>query len=118
MKLNYITVRVRKLEESIRFYEDLAGLHIRRRMEVNGGSIAFLGNAEGETMLELIEFPEGEKVEAKGMVMSYLSEDELESLREKAISLGYNPSEMIASGKKPKYFTVMDPDGITVEFSK
>lgn len=117
MKLSYITIMVRDLEQSLRFYQELADLRIIRQMEPPMGKIVFLANKEGETMLELIEFKDSEKVETKAMVMSYAAETELEALREKAVSLGYEPSEIVDQAPKPRHFTVADPDRITVEFS-
>lgn len=117
MKLSYITIMVRDLEQSLRFYQELADLRIIRQMKPPMGKIVFLANKEGETMLELIEFKDSEKVETKAMVMSYAAETELEALREKAVSLGYEPSEIVDQAPKPRHFTVADPDGIAVEFS-
>lgn len=116
MKLNYITFMVKDIEKSVAFYQELAGLSVMNRMSPGAGEIAFLANDKGETMLELIEFEGAEKVSTKGMVMSFSAKSELEELREKAISLGYSPSEIITRGPKPKHFTVADPDEIIVEF--
>ncbi len=117
MKLNYITFMVRDIESSLDFYKGLAGLHETRRISLEAGEIVFLANVKDETMLELIEFNGMEKVETKGMVMSFLTDTELEELRAKAVTLGYSPSEIVVRGPKPKHFTVTDPDGIVVEFS-
>ncbi|MGI6497433.1 MAG: VOC family protein [Oscillospiraceae bacterium] len=117
MKLNYITFMVRNIEASLAFYKGLVDLHEINRIRLEAGEIVFLANANGETMLELIAFGGVEKVETKGMVMSFLAETMLEKLREKAVALGYSPSEIISKGPKPKHFTVMDPDGVVVEFS-
>lgn len=117
MKLNFITFMVRDINKSVAFYQELAGLQIINRISPGAGEIVFLANEKGETMLELIEFANVEKVVAKGMVLSFSAEDELEGLRDKAITLGYFPSEIIEQGPKPKHFTVADPDGIIVEFS-
>lgn len=116
MKLNFITFMVRDIEKSIAFYENLAGLKVVNRFNPGMGEIAFMANAEGETMIELINFEKGEKVSAKGMVMSFAAED-LESVREKAIEMGYAPSAIIQNGPKPAHFKVKDPDDIVVEFS-
>ena len=116
MKLSYLTFMVRDLEKSLRFYQELAGLKVLRRFNPGMGEIAFLSNAEGETMLELIAFENAEKIETKGMVMSFQATEELETLREKAVKLGYAPSEIINHPPKPAHFTVKDPDGMTVEF--
>lgn len=117
MKLNYITFMVRDIKKSIAFYQDLVGLQIVNRINPGVGEIVFLANEKGETMLELIEFAGVEKVETKGMIVSFLAKTDLEELREKAITLGCSPSEIIAKGPKPKHFTVIDPDEIVIEFS-
>ena len=53
-----------------------------------------------------------------GMVMSYLAGEPLERIRERAIRLGYSPSDIAKEEPKPKHFTVKDPDGIVVEFTE
>lgn len=117
MKLNYITLMIRDIEKSIAFYQDLAGLHVKKRFNPGMGEIAFLANEEGETMLELIQFDNALKVETQGLVMSFLAGGELQKVRMRATELGYHPTEIIAEGAKPAHFTVPDPDGIIVEFS-
>lgn len=117
MKLNFITFMIRDIEKSITFYQELAGLRVMNRFNPGMGEIVFLANAEGETMLELIQFDTAEKVLTKGMVISFSVHDNLSDLRTHAIQLGYDPSEIISGGAKPDHFTVSDPDGITVEFS-
>lgn len=120
MKLNFITIMVRDMEKTIAFYGEMVGLKEVRRFNPGLGEIVFMANDEGETMLEFIQFDNTEKVAAKGMVMSFSAGDnleQLEKLREKAVQLGYNPTEIISQGPKPAYFTVLDPDGLVVEFS-
>lgn len=117
MRLNYITLMVRDLERSLAFYQELAGLHVVRRLTPGPGEIAFLANGEGETMLELVHFDHAEPVSAKGLVISFQAEGDLAALRETALRLGHRPSEIVAQGPKPAHFTLPDPDGIVVEFS-
>ena len=117
MKLNFMTFMVRDIKASVAFYQELAGLKALNQMSLEAGEIVFLANGEGETMLELIEFQGVEKVTVKGMVLSFTAEGELRELREKALALGYSPSDIIERGLKPAHFTVADPDGIMVEFS-
>lgn len=118
MKLNYITIMVRNLSDSLKFYKELAGLKELRKIELPHGNIVFLANNEGETMLELIEMPDSEKVQTKGMVISFTVEDELETVHDKALAFGYKPSDIIEHAPKPKHFTVKDPDEMIIEFSK
>lgn len=117
MKLNYLTFMVRDIDKTIKFYQELAGLKVINRLNPGMGEIVFLSNGEEETMLEIIQFEQVEKVNAKGMVMSFKANSELEALREKAVSLGYDVSEIMNRPPKPIHFTVKDPDGIVVEFS-
>lgn len=117
MKLHYLTIMVRDVEASLKFYQEVAGLQVVRRFNPGMGEIVFLANDENETMLELIQFDDVEKVSIKGMVMSFEAGDKLETVRTKAIGLGYEPTEIIIHPTKPKYFRVSDPDGIIVEFS-
>ena len=118
MKLNYITMMVRDLDQALTFYQDLVGLHILKRFNPGPGEIACLANAATETKLELIQFDQVPKVATQGLVMSYLvTGTTLETLRKKAQDMGYQPSEIIDQAPKPAHFTVADPDGVTVEFS-
>lgn len=118
MKLSYITIMVRDLETSLNFYQNLAGLQIVRRFNPGRGEIAFLANDAGETMLELIQFEDAEKVSVRGMVFSFHAGEYLETVQETVRKAGYAPSEIIDRKPKPRHFTVTDPDGIVVEFSE
>lgn len=117
MKLNYLTIQVSDLSQSVAFYEQLVGLQVVRRFLVENGEIAFLVNQKDETMLELIQIQGLEKVSAQGLVLSFLTTNALESLRQKAQEMGYETSEIISYLPKPTYFRVLDPNGLIVEFS-
>ncbi len=116
MKLNFITMMVRNLEKSLAFYEGLVGLQKVNAISLDAGEIVFLANSKGETMIELIEFPDVEKIATKGLFMSYTATAPLEEIRQKALDMGYSPSEIFTEGTKPNYFTLTDPDGVVVEF--
>lgn len=119
MKINYITIMVRNLEKSLEFYKELAYLEIVRQIELPAGKICFLSDRNSDsTMLELIEFKDSNKVETEGVTISFLAAVDLVIIRDKAIELGYQPSNIIKQGPKPEHFSVKDPDGITIEFSK
>lgn len=92
-------------------------MKVIKRFNPGPGEIVFLANQKGETMIELIDFSE-EKVWVKGMVMSYEIEESLETYHDKAMALGYEATEIVDCQPKPRYFRVMAPDGIVVEFSK
>ena len=115
MKLDFITITVRNLEDSLKFYTELCDLKEVRRITPPGGEIVFLANEEGETMFELASFEGAQYVETRSLTFSFHSEN-LDKTHQKASDLGYSPSEIICRPPKPEHFHVEDPDGITVEF--
>ena len=117
MLLNYITLSVRNIEKSIEFHTELVGLKVVRTIEPPMGKIVFMQNSDGETMLELVRLELFEKVSAKGLVFSFSAIEKLSAIRERAMEMGYQPSEIVSQRPKPDYFTVIDPDGLTIEFS-
>lgn len=117
MKLNYITLMVRDLEESVKFYTKLAGLKVEANLKLPMGKIVFLSNEKGETKLELVDFKGVEKVETKGIVLSFHVEGSLEEFYSIVVNAGYKPSDIFDMAPKPKHFKLRDPDGIIVEFS-
>lgn len=120
MKLSFVTLMVRNAEKSVAFYKELAGLTVIRSFDPGIGPITFLANGEGETMIELIQprvpIP---CYEGTGMTMAFMCPGEMEALaavREKAIAMGYAPTEIVTGGPEPVNFKVKDPDGVNVEF--
>ena len=56
MKMQHVTIHTAKLEESVKFYEEIAGLTVQSELRGKGPhDIVFLANAEGETCVELLE---------------------------------------------------------------
>ena len=68
MKFLHTMVRVRDLDESLRFYSDILGLTETRRKEVPAGkfTLVFLATAEWEAELELTYNWEGDEVYETG----------------------------------------------------
>ncbi len=97
------------------FYTTLAQLQVVKQFEANGGNVAYLCNAEGETEIELIAMPEGQTFEGKGMFLCFAS-DNLEEAHELAVNGGWNPSDIRQPEPTAKYFYVYDPDGVSVQF--
>ena len=55
MRIGHVTINSGKLEESIKFYQDIAGLEIIRDMRGKGPlNIVFLADEKGGTCIELI----------------------------------------------------------------
>lgn len=50
MKLNLVSFGTKDLDQSVRFYTELAKLKVVRRLEVPAGKIAFLADQDGDTV--------------------------------------------------------------------
>ncbi len=114
MKFHHISLRVRDFEKSLAFYQTLTGLTVAKQFSANGGHVAYLQNAEGETMIELIAMPEGQKFEGSGLFLCFASAD-LEVAHRVAAEANMNPSPIRQPEPTAKYFYVYDPDGLSVQ---
>jgi len=117
MKFHHISLRVRDFEASLKFYTTLTKLQIAKQFSANGGNVAYLQNAEGETEIELIAMPEGQNFEGKGMFLCFATDD-LETAHAYAVKAGLNPSPIRNPEPTAKYFYVYDPDGVSVQLRK
>ena len=54
MKLRHVSIFTAKFNESVKFYSEIVGLSIMEDMRERGMDLVFMGNAPGETMVELI----------------------------------------------------------------
>jgi len=71
MHIQHVTFMVNKLEEAIEFYETMTELTTSRHFKAGDGEIAFLTHGSGETEIELVCMPHGQKFEGKGMFICY-----------------------------------------------
>lgn len=115
MKFHHISIRISNFEKSLRFYTDLVGLKVSKQFAANGGNVAYLCNGKGETEVEIIAMPDVPAFEGKGMFLCFAS-DNLEAVHEKAIAMGYSPSDIRNPEPNVRYFYVYDPDGVSVQF--
>ena len=115
MKFCWSTVMVKNLEESIKFYQDIAGLNVSRRFNLGPSvEIAFLG--DGETKLELIcdesikEVNFGPNISLGFIVKSV---DEMMALvKEKNVDIYSGPFK---PNPNIKFFYVLDPNGLKIQ---
>lgn len=118
MKFNYLTIMVRDLEKSLGFYCGLLCLKVLSELNPPQGRIVFVADQKRDTMLELIQFEQVEKVTASGLVFSFLAKKPIAELKEQAQAMGYLTSEVLSQPPKPAHFTVTDPDGLIIEISE
>jgi lactoylglutathione lyase len=118
MKFCWSTLRVRNIEESIRFYTDVIGLEVVRKfIGGHGMEIAFLGS--GETQVELI--CDGESRDSNvGSDISWGFEVEsldeaLAMVKEKGINIESGPTQ---PSPHIKFFFIKDPDGMNIQLAE
>ena len=114
MKFHHISLRVRDFEKSVHFYQTLCGLQIVKQFSANGGNVAYLQNAAGETEIELIAMPQGQNFEGKGLFLCFATAD-LDAAHAVAVENGMNPSDIRNPEPTARYFYVYDPDGVSVQ---
>ena len=118
MKFLHVTLYVSNLEASLAFYRDIVGLELHRRITVAPGlELAFLGEGEGGTEVELICDPHKEKPRLAGDVSIGFAAGCVDTLRARLLEQGMpGVGEMISVGPATKFFFVPDPDGMPVQF--
>ena len=117
MKFLWCTINVKNMEESVRFYEEIAGLKIDRRFPIPNGEIVFIG--EGETKVELIcDGSDKWKSDKEGISMGFET-DSLDSMMDLVKSKGI---EIVGGPFYPNpnfgYFFVKDPNGVNIQFGE
>ncbi|MFW5642524.1 MAG: VOC family protein [Alkalispirochaeta sp.] len=112
----WTTLRVRNMEQSLHFYHEILGLPIDRRMKpAPEREIVFLGS--GPTKVELIADPDTGPVTCGdslsiGFVVPSVDEF-IEALRAQQIPVHAGP---IQPNPHIRFFYVLDPDGLQVQF--
>ncbi len=114
MSMVHVTIYTAKMEESVKFYEDVVGLKIQRDLREFGGNIVFLAEKEGDTQVELID--EAEKAYTGSGISMGFHVDDVDAKREEVVAKGLQPTPIIAPNPQVKFFFVDDPNGVTVQF--
>ncbi len=118
MKFLWTTILVKNMEETLKFYQEIAGLKLDRRFNAGPGmEICFLG--EGETKLEVICNEKFKNIDAGNAVTLGFKVDSLDEMikfvNEKGIEIKTGP---VQPNPNIKYFIVQDPNGIKVQFAE
>ncbi len=116
MKFCWCTITVKDMEESLKFYQEVVGLKLKRRFEAGPGvEIAFLG--DGETQIELICRGNNETVNigediSLGFEVNSI-EEMMKFVKEKDIDIHSGPFQ---PNPNAKFFFVQDPNGLKIQF--
>lgn len=116
MRLCWVTINVRDLDASLRFYGEVIGLRLDRRLApAPGMDIVFL--RDGETVIELIRneknaAPQQGKDISLGFEVASLDATiaELRTKEGLAITGPFQPNPMI------RFLYIEDPDGVKIQF--
>ena len=116
MKFCWVTINVKDMEKSLRFYQEIIGLNVDRRMKPNSDmEIIFLGSSG--TQIELIynakvnDSTIGKDVSLGFVVDSIEQISEL--LKKKNIPIHSGPFQPNPS---IKFLYILDPNGIKIQF--
>jgi len=120
VKMLHTCIRVKNLEESLKFYRDALGLIETKRKDFQEYkfTLVYLSNEIGGYEIELTYNYDVEKPYEMGNGFSHtaIGVENLEIMREKHIELGYEVTDLKGlPGGRPNYYFVTDPDGYKVE---
>ena len=118
MSYLWTTIKVKNLEESIDFYQEIVGLKVQRRFEAGPErEIAFLAAAAGETEVELIADQGKDSIDVGGDISIGFEIDsvaeKIRFLKEKGVEVESGP---VAPNPEIEFFYVLDPNGVKIQF--
>lgn len=115
MKFCWSTLKVKDINESIKFYEEVIGLKVANRFDTGQGmEIAFLG--DGDTKVELV-CNQGQTDINVGVDISWGFEvdsldDAIALVKEKGIEIEGGPFQ---PNPHTKFFYILDPNGMKIQ---
>ena len=130
MIMGHVTIRTKKFDEEIKFYEDVVGFNIVADMRKRGSDIVFLAEKEECTKIEIIRQDNAsdsgnEKIVSSGneniskefeFISIGFEVSDAEKYREELIAKGIEAGPMISPVPPVKFFFVKDPAGVNIQF--
>ena len=123
-KIIHSMIRVRKLEDSIRFYNEALGLQVAERFDFDSFSLVYLRNEESDMEIELTHNHSQQEPYELGNGYGHIAVavDDLIVTRERLLKSGYQPGEIKRFNHQDRllaeFFFCSDPDGYKIEFLK
>ena len=120
-KMVYTGIRVKDLEESIKFYTQVMGMMVRGRSKIPAarGEVVDLVSDEGGPVLELNYYEKGSRFDTEYIVGEGLDHlafkvDNLDRALAEANNAGY-PLAFEIKGETSRWAYIHDPNGILIE---
>ena len=118
MSYLWTTFKVKNLEESIEFYEEIVGLEVQRRIKAGPKrEIAFMSEGKNTTAVELIDDVGKENIDiGKDISLGFEVDsvkEKMNFLQEKEIKIHNGP---ISPNPHIEFFYILDPNGIKIQF--
>lgn len=118
MNFLWVTLTVKNLDETLKFYQEFVGLKLGKRYKPNEKmEIAFLKDDKSNTQIELIYNEETTSVPVGGDYSLGFKAKSLEQMvklaQEKNLTIA---SEIFQPNPNIKFFYILDPDGRKVQF--
>lgn len=120
-KFAYIGIRVKDVEESLKFYTKFLGLKEtgRNRIDATKGDVVGLASSDGKLSLELNHYDKDSPYNARYLVGEGLDHlafgvPDLDAALREAKTLGYEVTHMVKT-KNSRWGYVVDPNGIWIE---
>ncbi|MDO4859646.1 MAG: VOC family protein [Bacillota bacterium] len=115
MQLLHVTIQTNKFDEELKFYQDIIGLKIVRKIDTPDMNIVFLADAEGGTEIEIINNPDAADAGNQNLSIGFKTEN-VPAKREELIAAGFQATPIIIPNPQTKFFFVKDPAGVSVQF--
>lgn len=113
MKVEHITIHTANLDESILFYSDIIGLHVKNDMREHGKPIVFLSYADDDTCIELYG-DASNKFSGMGISIGF-HVGNVDKAYKMCKAKGLKPSLMIHPSPGAKFFFIKDPNGVNIQ---
>lgn len=114
----WVTINVKDMEDSLRFYQEIVGLKVNRRFKpMPSTEISFLGSEGTNTEVELIKNDKTVNLQyGKDISMGFIVkslEETIAKLKSKKIENIEGPFQ---PGPNVKFIYITDPNGMKIQF--